>query len=202
MAIEAKRGCGYRKVGGKYLIGGNWGEDCHRLPFLLDVCPTCKNGIKQSRGWTWVDGKTLFAPACPSNLTHCLSCPICQGEPLKEAGLLWIGEKFYPTPQHFAHEGLKQGISRRISAIPRGFKLGETWVLLAHSKAVKVDGNLMPGIFWAFKPTRIEELITESQATAEKLEELAKRSITPVIVPDDDRDHQGSVYDRSVQEQK
>lgn len=60
MAIEARRGCGYRKVGGIYLVGGGIGVPCDRLPYPLTVCPCCSQGVKQGRGWTWVTVGKLF----------------------------------------------------------------------------------------------------------------------------------------------
>ena len=59
MAVEAKRGCGYRKVGGLYLVSDGLGIPCDRLPITLEVCPCCGAGIKPARGWTWVDVPTL-----------------------------------------------------------------------------------------------------------------------------------------------
>lgn len=201
MAVEARRGCGYRKVGGIYLVGGGSGVFCDRLPFPLDVCPTCHHGIKQSRGWTWIDVAGLTGgvhQGCKDDF----ACPFCMAtSEMGKAGLLWIGEKFYPTPGHFIEESERLGISRRVSAVPRGFKVGETWILLAHPKAIaKWDATEMkwiPGIFRIFKPSRIEKIITETQSKdAEFMRELEASGLTPVIVPDNDRDHQGSVYDR------
>lgn len=40
MAVETKRGCGYRKIGGLYLVAGNLSEPCDRLPWPLHVYPT------------------------------------------------------------------------------------------------------------------------------------------------------------------
>ena len=54
MAVEARRGCGYRKVGGLYLMGGTGGMPCCKMPIPLHVCPTCHGGIKQTRGWSWI----------------------------------------------------------------------------------------------------------------------------------------------------
>lgn len=53
-----------------------------------------------------------------------------------KAGLMWVGEKFYKTPEVFVAEGVTMGFSKRIKAVPRGFKVGETYVLLAHPKAI------------------------------------------------------------------
>ncbi len=45
------------------------------------------------------------------------------------------------------------------------------------------------GIFCAFIPQRVEKLIKESEATPEELENLQIRNITPIVVPDGDKDH-------------
>ena len=45
------------------------------------------------------------------------------------------------------------------------------------------------GIFCAFIPQRVELLVWEHDATPEKLAELGKRGITPVIIKDGDLDH-------------
>lgn len=209
MAIEPKRGCGYRKVGGTYLIGGTSGHDCDRLPIELTVCPCCKQGIKQSRGWTWLDLTRLVDGAHKD--CHCFpGCPLCSDpKSIGEVGLLWIGERFYKTPADFDREAGELGISRRIHNVPRNFKLGETWVLLAHAKAISCPEPIcgeecercggkgwLPGAFKLFKPIRIEKIVTASQATdADAMADLEKRGITPVVVPDDDKDHQGSVFD-------
>jgi hypothetical protein len=60
MAIEAKRGCGYRKVGGLYLVTFGAGRHCGKMPIRCAVCPTCNQGIKPTRGWTWIDPVPLF----------------------------------------------------------------------------------------------------------------------------------------------
>ena len=54
MAVEAKRGCGYRKEGGLYLVGGGLSAPCDRMPYPLDRCKTCGGGIKFTRGHTWL----------------------------------------------------------------------------------------------------------------------------------------------------
>jgi hypothetical protein len=141
--------------------------------------------------------------------------------------LLWIGRRHY-TPEEFLREGRELGVSRRLSALPKGLVLGETWVLLAHLDAVppKTDACTVcnmsmgahlpgapadvcssyqapkptPGIFCAFVPRRVELLLKESDATPERLEKESKRNVTVVTVPDDDKDHQGSVWDKSDDE--
>lgn len=212
---EGIRGCGYRRVGGLYLVSDPGGEVCDRLPFELTVCPCCGQGIKPARGWTWVKPDKLFGGGhyelsknvkidsntsiyhpelCPED-----NCPVCRPAMLGErAGLLWIGERFYPSPTDFMREAREMGVSRRIKAVPKGFIVGEHWVLLAHRKAVTWESvdvskyekifELVLGIFHVFKPTRLEKIVTDL-TSEEDLEKLRKRGITPVVVPHDDPDH-------------
>jgi hypothetical protein len=85
------------------------------------------------------------------------------------------------------------GICRRITNIPREFKLGETWVLLAHRKAIATlaeepeQGELLPtnkyqsAIFSVFRPIAMEYVI-KGDETQEELEKIVNRGITPVNV--------------------
>lgn len=136
--IEGKRGCGYRKPGGLYLMADNLLRSCGRLPHELTVCPTCSHGIKPARGWTWVQAEDLLGEMddCPGFQCSYV-CPLRDPSVLGRAGLIWIGETYYPSPLHFIREGIEKGISRRITTVPRDFEVGETWVLLAHRKAVR-----------------------------------------------------------------
>jgi hypothetical protein len=117
----------------------------------------------------------------------CGDCPIADAQ-IQTAGLIWVGEGFYPTIGAFQSESAQMGISRRIAMIPRGFKLGETWVALAHRKAIDMDvqrigvpPEFKPGIFHIFKPSRIEYVVKEFDPQ-DKLEKLEKRGITLVKV--------------------
>lgn len=224
MAVEPRRGCGYRKIGGLYLVSGGRGVVCDRLPIPLEICPTCGHGIKQSRGWTWVDAAALVGGVHP-NCGDDFACPLCMApHELGRCGLLWIGEQFYKRPLDFDREAAALGVSRRIHAIPRGFKVGETWILFAHPKAIETplncpdcaqilsvkrdDGALelhcslcgftapayRPGIFKVWRPERIEKILPESLRGSPEAAELEEKGITPVFVPDDDPDHRGTVY--------
>jgi hypothetical protein len=232
MAVEAKRGCGYRKVGGTYLVGGGIGVPCDRLPFELGICPCCNAGFKPSLGWTWIRPGLLFqgkhylkigdypdpkfqAELCLEAEDH--SCWLC-ADPGKfeKAGLIWIGGGFYKSPADFLKEGVAMGFSRRINSIPRGFKIGETPVLLAHRKTIeravtpedielnpKLKGELLasfPGIFYVWIPQFIEKIFKESDRDSEAVKDAEKRGIRPVFVPDNDRDHQGTVYDKEEEQ--
>ena len=245
MAVEAKRGCGYRKEGGLYLVGSGLSAPCDRMPYRLDRCRTCGGGIKFTRGLQWLQ-PDFFTPH-ESLVAPCLDesvCPICvNGGPDASRSasaddlfgphlLLWIGRGHY-SPEAFLEEGRRLGVSRRIAALPKGLVLGETWVLLAHPDAVPppkderaswargpdhcvdcgftqpehgADGELAvcrkfnppkpsPGIFCAFVPHAVELILKQSDATPERVEKERKRGVSVVAVPDDDPDHQGSVWD-------
>lgn len=194
---EAKRGCGYRKPGGMYLVAGKPSVSCYRLPLPLCRCPVCDAGIKFARGWTWISPRRLFAdvpcqyPAEHGGSIAPLPCQRCLlGELPERAGLIWIGEKFYPTPADFMREASTRGLSRRIQAVPRKFQLGQDIVLLAHLRCIPKPLTLHgeeakleydPGVFTAFKPEAIEYVITGKE-TEEELERLEQRGLSLVDV--------------------
>ena len=219
MSVERKRGCGYRKVDGLYLIGGLISAHCDRLPIPLEVCPTCGGGVKVGRGFTKINAFKLWGdhdkewPICTDKLRPCMVC-----DPVDDvAFIMRVGEKFYPTPKDFVNEGIELGISKRIAFIPDDLVIGKTVIFLAHIKAVKVEvpaivqqamdileegksgqPQLMDadhfeykdGVFASFIPQRIEKICRESDRdNEEKMAALAKRNITPVFVPDNDPDH-------------
>lgn len=186
MAAEPKRGCGYRKVGGLYLVGGELSAPCDRLPMETTICPCCGEGIKQSRAWTWIDPVKLFEGMHKPCSCDC-GCPVCYPSlvfPFKErSGLLWVGEQFYPTPADFSMEAARLGVSRRISSIPRNFELGKTWVFFGHPKAIERNGSVFDepgaarwakGIICAFRPTRIERIVLKSEAELMLLSSFAE----------------------------
>lgn len=197
---ESRRGCGWRQVGGLYLMGQGLAVPCDRLPWNVEVCPVCGQGIKFSRGFTWIT-RDIFIEDCEhlgdtSIPCHTGDCPLCHvfvEDP--KVGLMWVGEKYY-TPQSFIFEAKKMGVSKRIAHFPKDLEFGKTWVLLAHPKAgsqqllselplLMVDTNSRcPAIFYAFKPTAVETLVKKSEATEDKLASLRKRGITPVVVED------------------
>lgn len=76
MAVESKRGCGYRKVGGMYLVGGVISAPCDRLPYPLNVCPVCNQGIKVGRAFTEKIPYDLFGihKNCQDSI---IPCPMC-----------------------------------------------------------------------------------------------------------------------------
>jgi hypothetical protein len=207
---ETERGCGYRKSGGLYVCAGEPSMPCGNLPAPCDVCPTCRGGLKQSRSWTWFEPAPFFLdrPACPLADRDTLDCRTCLlsggniiiAQALRvRAGLLWIGESFYKTPADFLNEGMAQGISRRISALPNDFVVGQTRIFFAHPKACPGfddeigeftdDGEQRgPGIFSSFVATSVEYILDNEERDSyeltehcETLDELAEEFPKPVV---------------------
>lgn len=208
---EAKRGCGYRKQGGLYMMAGKVMAPCGKLPLELSVCPCCHAGIKPARGWTWIDPRPLFAEKpCDgpkSGADQACYCILDAASLPERMGLLWIGEKFYPTPDDFMEEAQIQGVSRRITAVPKDFVVGKTHVAFAHRKGivkycahpdVERTGDMLTdeqvascpdchgeghiylqAIVGVFHPTRIEYIVKDGDSE-EKLESMEKRGISLV----------------------
>lgn len=188
------------------------------LPLLLQPCPTCGFEIPFNRGFMWISKKFIafYAESHHSPMQHpayakvlaktnqCScpeNCPVCYPEnnDLKKYGFMWVGSRDY-TPASFVKEARDMGISKKIAKIPKGLKFGKTWVLLAHRKVpfsskFQPEGmrtkepELKSAIFYAFVPRRVEKLIWKSKATKRRLNKLKKQGITPVVIPDNDKDH-------------
>jgi len=229
MAVEAKRGCGYRVVGGIYLVSGPGGFSCGRLPVPLLPCPLCDHSPGFIRGIRRCVPKNFLHAAhdCTRALSPqardaakeigiapaCSQCPFDRAFQADDGAMMWVGDKFY-TPQSFTEEAATLGPSKRISAVPKWFKLG-MWVFLAHEQVIEkpcpacaaLTGTVpmllvienceecggagivkTPAIFYAFRPTRIEKVIRKS-TSEEVRKDLEERGYTLVEVPDGDRDH-------------
>jgi len=190
ISVERRRGCGYRKPGGIYLVAPGTGFGCGLLPIPLTICPCCGAGFRHNRGFTWINPAGIAAAAnhACTRPTGCSICPLADSK-VQRAGLLWIGAAFYKTPDLFDAEAARMGISRRISALPRDFKVGESWIALAHIKAIEGPApapgeeliEARPGIFRLFKPTAIEYVVKGTE-TDEELARFEKRGFTLVKV--------------------
>lgn len=187
--IESARGCGFRKAGGKYLISPGAWASCGVFPIALENCPCCGAGIKFSRGFSWVSKQILGELKCKSE--PCKHCSPFFNDDVKKMGLMWTGGKFYPTPADFLKESNMAGLSKRISTVPKELVIGETWILLAHKKAIviydeegKKEPEFKPGVFAAFIPMGIEYIVTGKE-TEEELDAMEKRGFTLIdVVPD------------------
>ena len=202
MAVEKKRGCGYRKVGGLYLCGSGIPTTCDRLPFPIEACPTCAERPRFTRSIEAIAPRHLWSIhqptcTCPAGA----DCPACY--PPGTGWLMWVGEDY--TPESFIREALEMGVSKRIPALPVALNLRKDWVFLAYAKLIPKKGKDMllpfggeesrrfgyqPGVFYVFKAARLELIVTETQAQdADKMAELKRKNIHAVVVPDDDPDH-------------
>ena len=130
---EKKRGCGYRKVGAMYLVGSGIAVGCDRLPYELTTCPVCGAGVKQSRGFTWLDWFEFAGKH--EDCKDKYLCPLCNPKEGDTFGLMWVGKRHY-TPESFVEEAIKMGVSKRIAQIPNKLELGKTRILVAHPDAV------------------------------------------------------------------
>lgn len=194
--MESKRGCGYRAKGGKYFVSDGISRPCGKLPIPLTVCPCCNQGIKQSRGFTWISWKLLEIDKCKFNEfekdSACHGCPLRFPWNMDEKlGLMWVGGKYYPSTSDFSKEASAMGVSKRIAQVPKDFIIGETWICLGHPEAmVKAtdEGELetQAGIFHAFQPSRIEYVITGKETEAE-LDAMEGRGFTLVeVIPEEE----------------
>jgi len=194
MAIEKVRGCGYRKVGGLYLMGTGIAVPCDMLPLALHPCEYCGFQIPFSRGFMWISPMYLNVDAEKHHKeTECKcieivkdKCPVCfpkvgQGK----YGFMWVGARHY-TPESFVKESKEVGVCKKIAKIPKDLEFGKTWILLAHRKvpfSPELNPNGLrakepeykPAIFYAFRVTRIEKLIWKSKATKRRLNKLKEQ---------------------------
>jgi len=216
--IEAMRGCGYRTMGSTYIEGIGLARPCDRLPFKLEDCPVCGNGIKFSRGYQWISW--LEFAGIHKGCSYPKRCPLCDPQPTAlKYGLMWVGKKYY-TPHSFVKEAMTFGISKKIAFIPKELEIGKTWILLAHQEADRIlvpadevpkkrrkkltkdqtlDGMTelkVPAIFYAFRPSRVVKIITKKEAEDPKIvENLMKRGITPLVGEPDDKGNVTDTYE-------
>jgi hypothetical protein len=188
---RVKRGCGFRYPG-LYLFGMGVSTKCDRLPMKIPVCPCCGETIRSLRSVRIFDPMKMFGihlaeeaeeadiPVLPEQTCECdTSCPVCY--PPNSAGLMWIGERFYPTPKDFIREAIQTGVSKRIPSVPKGIAPG-SWVFLAHPNANEFDIDHPERIVYAFMVQEIQQVLTAAQASDEKfLAKVRERGYVPVI---------------------
>lgn len=139
---DRKRGCGWRKSGGLYLVATGIPSACGKLPIPMKSCPCCGGGIKPTRGWTWIDGDQILESRkgqCEfRDDGACARCPLSDAmfDCVGRVGLIWVGGSFYKKPSDWTKEAAEMGVSRRIPHVPKDFVAGKTWVWVAHRKAI------------------------------------------------------------------
>lgn len=151
---ETERGCGWRQVGGVYLVGTGIKATCDALPIPLKDCPTCGFEVKFSRSIQAVHAGYMAALLSGHVCQETFACPICyyarvypdlaaqlSKKERRSRGVpslvyfMFVSKKFY-TPEGFIQEANTQGISKRIApnSLPRTFVLGQDWVYLVHNE--------------------------------------------------------------------
>ncbi len=191
ISAESKRGCGYRQVGGIYLVADKSTViPCGRLPIPFGVCPVCQANVP-NRAFSWLNINAVLkhAEACRTpqlDIEHGGRCPLNQLNGWH--GLIWVGAMFYRTPEEYLIEATQMGFSRRIGKVPHNFKLGETWVFLAHRRGIPKPFEFAnrtdkwtPAIFSFFLPQRIEIVVNGSESD-EVIDRYLKRGLSPVKV--------------------
>jgi hypothetical protein len=214
IVYEGKRGCGYRdKPGRLYVRLDGEGRGCGKMPIPFEVCPCCGEGIRYSRAPRWIEEphKLWDDLICGAgDKKTCRGCPLKDGYHMPPALLIWIGEKYYPTAADFKKEAEVMGISRAIKSIPRDFVVGQTWVLLAHKKAIQLTNIFdddrperywQEGIFRVFQPDRIE-VIVSGEEPDEVIDDYLKRGLTPVLVKRIEAKYKTEVVDEDPPEQQ
>jgi len=183
--IEPKRGCGYSKPGGIYLIGGAGPAAlCCKLPYPLTVCPYCGEGIKQIRSFRWITSD-LFSDFCPFGPGACVLAKRSE-----RMGLLWVGKQFYKSVEEHNREEDILGISRHIPTIPYDLEPGKTWIALAHPRALnsydESTGQIefFPGVFRVFLLSAIEYVV-KGDETEEELKRMQNRGTDLInVIPE------------------
>lgn len=167
----------------------------------------------------WMAGEVLFRTATESTAAAHRVCPFNgDDDPAVPAavGLMWVGAAHY-TPGTFVEEAIRHGISKRVPRPPAWLKPGETWIYLAHEAAIVTACRLgahgepiarglgshpadcpdcgadgmrrQPGVFFAFRPTRVVKIVGDDAPEAE-LAALREKGVEPVVVDRTDPRHQ------------
>ena len=190
-SYDKPRGCGYRKQGGFYLLGGEDWRTCDKLPAPITLCRCCGHEIRQTRGIQRIKPAMLWGDTeCAG--TACVTCKINR----PDAFLMWVGAKYYTPSQFVAEANTYEEVSKRIAStngrpmLPEGFVVGESAILLAHPQAIttfrnngtgKLEPDHQPGVFMAYVPSRVEYVVRDGD-TDEYLQGLADMHVRLVRV--------------------
>lgn len=184
---QIKRGCGFRRIGGTYVVGEiptvsfNKSQICPNLPLNIPECPTCGHTIPFFRSIKKINPLELFLP--PVNKCKDKNCPFCN-IPGERAWIMWVGKKYYTTDT-FINEAITTGVSKRVPFRPEGFKDGD-WVYLAYPKVFEIPrkgkkSKWKPGFFCAFKAQQFERIIPEKKSNDQTYLNSLGEGITAVI---------------------
>lgn len=187
MPSEERRGCGYRQIGGLYLVCDPLELiECDRDPkeTVLERCQCCGRAFKFSRSIQTFAAKIVLGTHDGKECTCPKKCLLCNPPDDATTYLMWVGRKWY-TPQSFKEEARRMGISKRIGpkSIPRDFVIGKSVVYLA-MRSIHEDpetGEKKDAVFVAFRPSRIEAVVSEDE-DEEVIKKLEEKGFTVVKV--------------------
>jgi hypothetical protein len=212
---ELERGCGYRKIGGAYLVGTGLAVPCDALPLELVDCSCCGFKVPFSRNIIKIHGGYLAGRLRGHQCRDEFPCPICSGH-IDRFYIMYVSQKLY-TPESFMAEALAQGVSKRIppQSIPKDLALGQDWIMLAmfkyplklragESSMDRAERGAKDGeewrdfreakaVFYAFKPERKEILLWSDTPNA-VIRRWEKQGFTPVLIehtPENEAKHGG-----------
>lgn len=204
---EQERGCGWRQIGGVYLVAeSGMHVGCDSLPTELKPCPCCEYDVDQRRSVVPYHAGYLAAMLAGHKCKDPYPCPLCYFAEKYHAAkkrnaerivrnatrtdgffegleyvpkhffLMWVSKDFYSTTS-FVMEAKSQGISKRVAAnsLPNEFVMGRDWIFLAHGETPFYPKDstgqyefdkpmLKKGIFYAFKPKRLELVLWKGTA--------------------------------------
>ena len=143
---EPIRGCGWREVGGTYLVGEGIFTPCDRLPMEIKQCPCCGRLIKVGRSLEQFNPHLYFQDHRNCEEGGFVRCIVCKPADAN-AFIQMVGVESYPTADSFLEEAHRLGISRRVNwkKIPKDFKVGESPIYLAHPYGLEI--TLDPAVF-------------------------------------------------------
>jgi hypothetical protein len=197
MPVEAERGCGFKHIGGLYLVGGGMALPCDRLPLEIDECPVCGEIIRFSRGIQKINPLVLWGPHDKKECKCPLQCPLCNPEKKPQdvpSYLMFVGQDY--SSNSFISEAKKMGVSKKINNIPKDLIIGKSWVYLARQNMIEDEEvayhpkktKKRDAVFYAFIPQKVEYFMEKKKKedyTPEEIEEVKeckKRGITIVWV--------------------
>jgi hypothetical protein len=161
---------------------------CPMLPLSIPNCPTCDNpmigffrGIKRINPSKVINELIKVAgreiPDC--NLCDKVAC----NPAMDRAWVMWVGSEY--TPESFALEAQKWGVSKRIHQFPKELEIGDPVYLGYRTLFHRVENGkdiYDPGIFYIFHVTDKVRIVDEAEAQDEKkIKDLEDQGITPVL---------------------
>lgn len=219
---EFSRGCGWRQAGGVYLVCDGVSYACDGLPVEMVPCHCCEYEVQQARsmqpipsgymaylmrGHKCDEEKDFHCPVCFYAETYLKMKEIAAALPLDsedrkkyEAGipkvfyLMFVSKEFY-TVESFLEEARLLGVSKRVApnSLPKGFKVGVDWVLLAHGtvpfpaidksgQVLKDESRYATGIFYAFRPSRLELVLYKGDVSDQQIADYEEAGYTVVLL--------------------